>query len=229
MRRQRNGAIDDADMAAGRVADTAPSTASSTNSLALSVGGFTDDSSTPSVLVLGVDVSHLSRRNQFIVTASGVFWFSLLYGYLQELISVQLCRRQLGLFLAMIQFAGYTILSWWLRNLVNRKQKAEKSSHLVPTSTYVGLSVLRGAHSYPSQFDTYLSLTLLYSYFNNSYRSWNDQCSNAIYQLSCENAHEVESDCLHNAIWSLLWKEVWARRLCNCGGYGCRASFVYAR
>ena len=68
---------------------------------------FFEDLVSEPVLVLGVDISHLSRRTQFLLCASGVFGFSLLYGYLQELLSVELCNRQLGLFLAMAQFCGH--------------------------------------------------------------------------------------------------------------------------
>mmetsp|Transcript_22499 Transcript_22499/g.46887 ORF Transcript_22499/g.46887 Transcript_22499/m.46887 type:complete len:637 (-) Transcript_22499:420-2330(-) len=84
---------------------------------------FFEDLVSEPVLVLGVDISHLDRNTQFSVCAAGVFGFSLLYGYLQELISVKLCARQLGLFLAMIQFTGYTVLAFVLRNFVYAKQQ----------------------------------------------------------------------------------------------------------
>lgn len=80
------------------------------------------------VLVLGIDISHLTREMQFATCAIGVFGFSLLYGYLQELISVQICNRQLGLFLAMVQFSGYTALSYLIRTYVyNVNSKGKKS------------------------------------------------------------------------------------------------------
>ncbi|KAL3816994.1 hypothetical protein ACHAXA_010114 [Cyclostephanos tholiformis] len=67
--------------------------------------------------VLGWDLSNSSRRSQFLISSSGTFGFSLVYGYLQELISVSLCNRKLGLFLALAQFAGYTVLSYYFRKL----------------------------------------------------------------------------------------------------------------
>ena len=76
-----------------------------------------------SLTVLGVNLSHFNRKIQFIICASGVFGFSLLYGYLQELISVTLCSRQLGLFLAMVQFFGYATWSALFSNYVGRKEK----------------------------------------------------------------------------------------------------------
>ena len=78
------------------------------------------------ILVLGVDIAHLPRKKQFIYCAGGVFFFSLLYGFLQELISVTLCCRQLGLFLAVQQFAGYTFWSYLLREYVNKKQERHR-------------------------------------------------------------------------------------------------------
>lgn len=68
-------------------------------------------------VVLGWDLSQNTRQTQFLISAGGTFCFSLLYGYLQELISVELCNRKLGLFLAAAQFTAYTILSYFFRNL----------------------------------------------------------------------------------------------------------------
>lgn len=80
----------------------------------------TDSTSSPLInkfVVLGFDLSKKTRQSQFLVSAGGTFCFSLIYGYLQELISVQLCNRKLGLFLAAAQFFGYAILSYFFRNL----------------------------------------------------------------------------------------------------------------
>jgi len=117
---------------------------------------FYEDLISDPVLVLGMDISHLSRTGQFFICASGVFFFSLLYGYLQELLSVQLCSRQLGLYLATVQFTGYTLLAYVLRSYVYRKQNRgkatayAKNSHsvpsgqlTVPSKLYIGLSLLR--------------------------------------------------------------------------------------
>lgn len=117
---------------------------------------FYEDLISDPVLVLGMDITHLSRNGQFIVCASGVFFFSLLYGYLQELLSVQLCSRKLGLYLAMVQFMGYTFLAYILRSFVYRKQNRGKSiptgsssnsgvfgDLVVPFKLYLGLSLLR--------------------------------------------------------------------------------------
>ncbi|CAB9513187.1 Adenosine 3'-phospho 5'-phosphosulfate transporter 2 [Seminavis robusta] len=98
------------------------------------------------VVVLGMDISHLSGPYQFCVCAAGVFGFNLSFGYLQEFVSVEICNRNLGLFLAMIQFAGYTALSYGMRTLVNhREAKAARVKHShpkVPVHMYIGLGVL---------------------------------------------------------------------------------------
>lgn len=88
---------------------------------------FFDDLVSEPVLVLGVDITHLPRQTQFVVCAIGVFSFSLLYGYLQELIAVQICNRQLALFQAMMQFVGYTMLAHVLNQWVYRKLQKTKS------------------------------------------------------------------------------------------------------
>jgi hypothetical protein len=99
------------------------------------------------VLVLGVDISHLSRQCQFILCAAGVFGFSLFYSLLQELIAVKLCNRKLGLFLAVVQFSGYTMWSYLLRTYVYKKQATQLPSTrqplMVPIYLYLGLSLLR--------------------------------------------------------------------------------------
>lgn len=127
---------DDADAAAG---------ASMTKSRIRSSESLFED--IEPVLVLGVDVSHLSRQHQFILCASGVFGFSLFYSLLQELIAVKLCNRKLGLFLAMVQFSGYTMWSYLLRTYVYDKQAKQLPSSrqplMVPIYLYLALSLLR--------------------------------------------------------------------------------------
>lgn len=143
---------------------------------------FFEDLVSEPVLLLGVDISHLDRKSQFLVCATGVFGFSLLYGYLQELISVELCDRRLGLFLAMMQFSGYTLLAYVLRNFVYHRQQqqlqkarqqasAASSSFptpmVVPFLLYLGLSLLRaidlGMTNLAMQYINYPAKTLMKS------------------------------------------------------------------
>ena len=162
-------AADDADVAAGAAPTPAFERTKSTSDLE-----FFDDLVSDPVLVLGVDISHLSRRAQFLVCATGVFSFSLLYGYLQELISVQLCNRQLGLFLAMMQFIGYTLWSYLLRTYVYNKHSSASTKNTsskllleVPFLMYLGLSLLRavdlGMTNMAMQYVNYPAKTLMKS------------------------------------------------------------------
>ena len=105
-------------------------------------GKGTDTDHREQILVLGIDISHLSRKKQFIYCAGGVFFFSLLYGFLQELISVTLCCRQLGLFLAVAQFSGYTFWSYLLREYVNEKQARHRRRSMRMTADGGGSNAL---------------------------------------------------------------------------------------
>ena len=95
----------------------------STNSSSSTPDPTTTTTITPpkqTFIVLGINLTNYTRQSQFLISAIGTFNFSLLYGYLQELISVTLCHRKLGLFLALMQFMGYTILSYWFKRLEGR-------------------------------------------------------------------------------------------------------------
>lgn len=184
--------IDDADKAAGLMPPHYQQIKNNVQTPPISMGGmsshpsdleFYDDMISEPVLVLGRDISHYSRKVQFMLCASGVFGFSLLYGYLQELISVQICNRQLGLFLAMMQFIGYTVLSFILRTYVyekhQKKHKKQQEANAkvnsafsisdieVPTILYLGLSLLRavdlGMTNMAMQYINYPAKTLMKS------------------------------------------------------------------
>lgn len=191
MRRKQQSPVifssgDDADAAAGNLSNAVPyppQSAGVSSVTSVSDIEFFEDLVSEPVLVLGIDISHLSRNAQFLLCASGVFFFSLLYGYLQELLSVQICSRQLGLFLAMIQFVGYTFLAFLLRTYVYESQKRKKlrtkasnSENSVTTSNkgtpvpfqlYLGLSLLRavdlGMTNMAMQYINYPAKTLMKS------------------------------------------------------------------
>ena len=132
------------------------------------------------VLVLGMDIGHLSRRMQFVICATGVVGFNLMYGYLQELISVEIMNRQLGLFLAVMQFIGYTTFSYILNTYVYSKKQIRNATTnsrpfgvtvsaaiAVPFMTYLGLSMLRaldlGMTNLAMQYINYPAKTLMKS------------------------------------------------------------------
>ena len=69
------------------------------------------DNDDPELVLFGHDISSLSPSAQFAVCAAGVFAFTVMYGYLQELLQVHIAGRRYGLFLATAQFGGYAFWS----------------------------------------------------------------------------------------------------------------------
>lgn len=69
------------------------------------------------LVLFGQDLSHFPPTSQFVTCASGVFAFTIVYGYLQELLAVHIAGRRYGLFLATCQFAGYALWSFVLTRL----------------------------------------------------------------------------------------------------------------
>jgi len=98
-----------------------------------------NDNSGEAVVVLGVDISHLSAPSQFLVCAAGVFGFNLSFGYLQEFVAVEILNRNLGLFLALLQFSGYTAMSYVLRN---SNRKANNNAKTSPSTSPTAASTL---------------------------------------------------------------------------------------
>jgi solute carrier family 35 (adenosine 3'-phospho 5'-phosphosulfate transporter), member B3 len=111
------------------------------------------------VVVLGADISHLSPPFQFLVCAGGVFGFNLAFGYLQEFVAVEICSRNLGLFLAMMQFTGYTVLSFGMRTFLKHHQKQRNEPKGKGSSTTTSSSVLSQTPKVPQYM--YISLGLL--------------------------------------------------------------------
>lgn len=101
-------------------------------------------STEPQVHLFGRDLTEYSPDVQFALCCSGVFTFNVLYGYLQELLSVHIAGRKFALFLAVCQFAGY---AFWASLLARLNRTTIKTSRqtpiLVPTGKFIGLSLLR--------------------------------------------------------------------------------------
>jgi hypothetical protein len=167
MRRKQNipsqGMPDDADAAAGLTSSlpTPPASRGVVSVASNTDLEFYEDYIAEPVLVFGTDISHLPRRSQFFLCASGVFFFSLLYGFLQELLSVQLVNRQLGLFLATVQFIGYTVLSFLMRTYVYQSQKKKKRMLSSKASDLSALKTSNNAAPLVVPFNLYLGLSLL--------------------------------------------------------------------
>ena len=109
------------------------------------------------LVLFGQDLSEYNRRDQFFLCAGGVFLFTLMYGYLQELLSVTLFNRDLALFLSTAQFFTYACWSYILHVYVNRAsspyakvinnrlESAISSNERVgvPMMAYVGIAIVR--------------------------------------------------------------------------------------
>lgn len=87
------------------------------NPMTAAADGGDDDFSKHELILFGLDLSHLSSPLQFFICAGGVFVFTLLYGYLQELIQIEIAGRRFALFLGSCQFAGYAFWSAVLAKL----------------------------------------------------------------------------------------------------------------
>jgi len=72
-------------------------------------------------ILFGVDLGHLNGNMQLAISAAGVLFFNMLYGYLQELIQIEIAGRGFAFFLGACQFAGYAFWSWVLARLRARR------------------------------------------------------------------------------------------------------------
>lgn len=145
------------------------------------------------MVLFGFDMTSPPPPIQFFICASGVFAFTIIYGYLQELLAVHIAGRKYALFLATVQFAGYAFWSAILSRLrgksgcgvvdegtlgqeitassqgqVSKGQLAIPSTSCqVPFRVYVGLSIVRsidlGMTNLAMQFLNYPAKTLIKS------------------------------------------------------------------
>ncbi|CAM9647254.1 unnamed protein product [Ectocarpus sp. 13 AM-2016] len=87
--------------------------------------------------VLGVEIGHLPQTQQVALLVGGVFFFLLIYGYMQEYLVVKIFERKFGLFMTFLQFFGYAACAA-LRRGVHRE-----TDRKVPLRIYFGLGLLQ--------------------------------------------------------------------------------------
>ncbi|CAN0084987.1 unnamed protein product [Ectocarpus sp. 6 AP-2014] len=87
--------------------------------------------------VLGVEIGHLPQSQQVTLLVGGVFFFLLIYGYMQEYLVVKIFERKFGLFMTFLQFFGYATCAA-LRRGVHRETVRK-----VPLRIYFGLGFLQ--------------------------------------------------------------------------------------
>lgn len=79
------------------------------------------------LILFGIDFSHLPSNIQLMIAAFGVLFFNMLYGYLQELIQIEIAGRCFAFFLGSCQFLGYAFWSWVLAKLRARRIRLRDS------------------------------------------------------------------------------------------------------
>lgn len=92
------------------------------------------------VRILCLDLSHYNATTQFLVCCAGVFFFYLMYGYLQELIFTLDGFKPYGWFLTLVQFAYYTGFGFFERRLTATTAAGAKRH--IPLRTYALLAFL---------------------------------------------------------------------------------------
>uniref|UniRef100_A0A7S2W4R9 Sugar phosphate transporter domain-containing protein n=1 Tax=Rhizochromulina marina TaxID=1034831 RepID=A0A7S2W4R9_9STRA len=92
-----------------------------------------------SLRLVGLEIGSFSRTHQYMICTGILFFFTLLYGYLQELVSIHLFNRQFSLFVTLLQFCGYTFFAFlqW----VGRDSK----SNTVPIVYGITLAILQAS------------------------------------------------------------------------------------
>ncbi len=97
------------------------------------------------LILFGVDLSHLNAASQFFISAFGVLFFNMIYGYLQELIQIRIAGRCFALFLGACQFFGYAFWSYVLARLRHRMLRLRKNVKIeeaknIGGQTYLSIS-----------------------------------------------------------------------------------------
>lgn len=88
------------------------------------------------VVVLGVNLSRFDTLSQLLICIAGVFFFYLLYGYLQELIFSMEGFKPYGWYLTLVQFAFYSVFGLVELQLVSDRRRR------IPGRTYVLIAFL---------------------------------------------------------------------------------------
>ncbi|XP_043279067.1 adenosine 3'-phospho 5'-phosphosulfate transporter 2 [Venturia canescens] len=98
-------------------------------------GDYESNTKINRIRFLCFDISKKSQRFQTLCCCVGVFFFFILYGYLQELIFTLEGFRPFGWYLTLVQFAYYTIFGWF-------ESQLRGISRRIPFGTYLILAFL---------------------------------------------------------------------------------------
>lgn len=83
------------------------------------------------IKVFCLDLTYYNSTTQFLLCCLGVFFFFLLYGYMQELIFTLEGFKPYGWFLTLIQFGYYTFFGFF-----ERKLEGTSPQRTIPLKTY---------------------------------------------------------------------------------------------
>jgi len=117
------------------------------------------------LILFGLDLSSQPPAVQFALCACGVFAFTIVYGYLQELLAVHIAGRKFALFLGSCQFAGYAFWSFVLTKIRAYRHRSDGEGGTAPDWSLCSSIRLRGQHwtigpsSVPLR--TYVGLSLI--------------------------------------------------------------------
>lgn len=102
-------------------------------------GGLTYSNEHSSFRVIGYEIGWMSPLLQYLYCASGVLFFLVLYGILQEHVVMNKFHRSLGWFVTFLQLGGYGIFAAALDSFVGSHKKEGK----IPIYMYVILGFLQ--------------------------------------------------------------------------------------
>lgn len=94
------------------------------------------------IRILCLDLTPYAASTQFICCCTGVFFFYLLYGYMQELIFTLDGFKPYGWFLTLVQFAFYTAFAFFERRLTGGVSASGSHKRHIPLRTYALLAFL---------------------------------------------------------------------------------------
>mmetsp|Transcript_18604 Transcript_18604/g.22063 ORF Transcript_18604/g.22063 Transcript_18604/m.22063 type:complete len:412 (+) Transcript_18604:95-1330(+) len=84
--------------------------------------------------------SDVNSTRQYLAITAVLFFFTLIYGYLQEMVCIHLFERQYALFLTFAQFLGYTIFA-----ALQRMHFGSCGRRTIPTKYCIGLAISQAA------------------------------------------------------------------------------------
>lgn len=120
-----------------------PITHSNSNNTAISTISNNGKGKTEELKILCFDLTHYNNTTQFLLCCTGVFFFYLMYGYLQELIFTLDGFKPYGWYLTLVQFGYYTCFGYVERTIMTKSSSNNQpAKRMIPMKTYALLAFL---------------------------------------------------------------------------------------